>query len=85
MAFFLQVPNKETRQLMCHHYTNNNHPLLIISPAKQEEIHLDTGLSFFHHVLTDGETELLQRLASQKVGIETLLNTGVFFPLNNWF
>lgn len=58
----------ETNLLTCYYDTKNDNPLLILAPAKVEEIHRATGLSFYHHVLTEGEISLLQTLAGEKVG-----------------
>lgn len=45
-------------------HTNNNHPLLILAPVKKEDLHIETGLSFFHEVLSDKEIKLFQEKAS---------------------
>ena len=64
-----QVDASDTKPLKCSYYTNNNHPLLVLSPAKLEELNLEIGLSFIHELMTEGEISLLQSLASGKVNI----------------
>ncbi|KAF6016916.1 P4HA1 [Bugula neritina] len=56
----------DKKPLHCHLYTNNNHPLLRLSPAKIEEINTAFGLNFAHDVLTEREIELLKQAASSK-------------------
>ena len=62
-----QVDASDTKSFKCYYYTNNNHPLLIVSPAKLEELNLEISLSFIHELMTEGEISLLQSLASGKV------------------
>ncbi|XP_067943874.1 prolyl 4-hydroxylase subunit alpha-1-like [Watersipora subatra] len=59
----VQALDEDVQPLQCHLHTNNNHPLLVLSPAKREDLNLKTGLSFFHGVLTDKEISLLQKMA----------------------
>ena len=67
-----QVDASDTKPLKCSYYTNNNHPLLVLSPAKLEELNLEIGLSFIHELMTEGEISLLQSLASGKVNLRIL-------------
>ena len=75
MSLLVQV-YKRQHQLKCRFHTNNNHPLLILSPARQEEIYHDPYLVFYHQVLTDYEIDVIKQLATPKVSISTEYNIG---------
>ncbi|XP_060574023.1 prolyl 4-hydroxylase subunit alpha-1-like isoform X2 [Ruditapes philippinarum] len=65
--------NKYKHKLFCR-YRTNNHPLLIISPAKEEVLYLNPFLSVFHNSISDREIKLIQTLATPKLGRATVHN-----------
>jgi hypothetical protein len=55
------------RNNICYYFTNNRHPLLLLSPAKVELISVDPEIKLYHDVLTSGEMRTMRRLARPKV------------------
>ncbi|XP_053384823.1 prolyl 4-hydroxylase subunit alpha-1-like isoform X2 [Mercenaria mercenaria] len=66
-------PYKYQHRLYCR-YKSNNHPLLILSPAKEEVLYLNPYLSVFHNSISDREIKLIQRLATPRLGRATVHN-----------
>lgn len=67
LFLWLQGLSPSTRPLVCY-YETKKHPLLILSPSKVEELTDESlGLRFYHHVITNRETQLLKDLAAVKV------------------
>lgn len=64
---------KHKHKLVCR-YKTNNHPLLILSPAKEEEIYLDPYLVIYHNVITDYEVSVIKSIATPKLGRATVHN-----------
>ncbi|UYV67172.1 hypothetical protein LAZ67_4004223 [Cordylochernes scorpioides] len=56
----LQAPEQQTR-LRC--YLSSHHPLLVLSPARVEELNLEPRILIFHNVLSEKETDGFIRLA----------------------
>ncbi|XP_052262692.1 prolyl 4-hydroxylase subunit alpha-1-like isoform X3 [Dreissena polymorpha] len=66
-------PIKNAHKLYCRYHTNN-HPLLLLSPVKQEVIYLKPFIVHYHDVITDREVELIKTLATPKLGRATVHN-----------
>lgn len=66
----LQIPGIKQRRLTCY-VTNRGDPLLLLAPARVEELSAEAGLSYFHDVLTENEISLLKTLAANKVIVVT--------------
>lgn len=58
---------------MSCYLVTNGHPGLLLAPAKLEMLDEETGLSFYHNVMTDSEIELFKELAAVQVSSDTAL------------
>ncbi|KAL8609462.1 hypothetical protein ACOMHN_037984 [Nucella lapillus] len=67
-----------THKLKCR-YVHNHHPLLILAPAKEEEMHLDPWVVLYHDVLSDGNIRDIQMMATPRLNRATVQNpnTGI--------
>ena len=81
---------KDKHKLVCR-YKTNNHPLLLIAPAKEEEIYLDPYLVVYHNVISDQEVAVIKSIATPKVRLSTIMVLGEFsisiafiFVVNNY-
>lgn len=52
-----------TYRLGCR-YVTRNHPLLIYSPAKEEELSIEPRVVFYHRVLSDYDIEVIQNMST---------------------
>nr|CAB3264618.1 prolyl 4-hydroxylase subunit alpha-1-like [Phallusia mammillata] len=70
---------KVEKKLKCKYWTNNNHPLLILQPAKLEELWPSPHLVRFHDVLSDQEIAQIKAMAKPRLNRATVQNpqTGV--------
>ena len=68
--------NQEWRELRCF-LKHNNHPLLLLSPVKVEEIKKDPYFVMFHKFFTDREIDKIKDLAKPRVFNHVL-------PFVNW-
>lgn len=57
---------KYQSQLTCR-YVSNGHPLLILTPAKEETMYLDPWVVLYHDCITEKEITLIKQLAFPKV------------------
>jgi prolyl 4-hydroxylase len=57
---------KDAHKLKCR-YVHNNHPLLLLQPVKEEEMHLDPLLVLYHDMLSDQEISDIKMLATPRV------------------
>ncbi|CAC5403033.1 P4HA [Mytilus coruscus] len=64
---------KDKHKLVCRYKTNND-PLLLINPAKEEEIYLDPYLVAYHNVISDYELAVIKSIATPKLGRATVHN-----------
>ncbi|XP_071130421.1 prolyl 4-hydroxylase subunit alpha-2-like isoform X2 [Mytilus edulis] len=64
---------KDQHKLVCRYKTNND-PLLLINPAKEEEIYLDPYLVAYHDVISDYELAVIKSIATPKLGRATVHN-----------
>ncbi|CAG2221625.1 P4HA [Mytilus edulis] len=64
---------KDQHKLVCRYKTNND-PLLLINPAKEEEIYLDPYLVAYHNVISDYELAVIKSIATPKLGRATVHN-----------
>lgn len=77
----LQGLSAADRPLSCYYETNED-PLLILAPAKVEELtDKSLGLRFYHHVISDAEIEVFKRIASKKVTFKLSLKIKCVFNL----
>lgn len=58
------------RKLKCKYWTNNNHPLLVLQPAKVEELVASPHLVRFHNVISDAEIAHIKSIAKPRVGVK---------------
>ena len=66
--FFLCMQKiRNAHKLKCR-YVHNNHPLLVVGPIKEEELHLDPWIVMYHDVVTDSEIKDIKMLATPRVG-----------------
>ncbi|XP_076459710.1 prolyl 4-hydroxylase subunit alpha-1-like isoform X2 [Babylonia areolata] len=65
-------------RLKCQ-YVHNNHPWLLLQPAKEEEMHLDPWIVMYHDVLSDRNIRDIQMLATPRLNRATVQNpeTGI--------
>lgn len=66
----VQVSSK----LCCRYTTNNNNPLLMIAPLKEEEAYLSPKILLYHGILYDKEIEVIKRLAQPRVSEPPTVN-----------
>ena len=67
MCIIILQEMRDKNRLSCRYHTNNNHPLLLIAPVKEEEAHLDPKIVMYYDVLSDREIEIIKTLAMPKV------------------
>ncbi|PVD38058.1 hypothetical protein C0Q70_00668 [Pomacea canaliculata] len=65
---------KDEHKLKCR-YIHNNHPLLILSPVKLEEMHLDPWIVLIHDIISDSEINDIKILATPKLNRATVQNS----------
>ncbi|XP_048758000.2 prolyl 4-hydroxylase subunit alpha-1-like isoform X1 [Ostrea edulis] len=65
---------KLKHKLKCR-YVNKNNPLLLLQPAKEEEVYLDPWIVVYHNVVADHEIETIKRLATPKLNRATVHNS----------
>lgn len=63
--FYLQEI-KNNHKLVCRYRTRNN-PLLLMMPAKEEDVFLDPWIVMYHDVMSDSEINAVKGLATPKV------------------
>lgn len=54
-------------KLRCRYTNNNNNPLLIIAPLKEEEAFLSPRIVLYRDVLYDNEIDVIKRMAQPRV------------------
>ncbi|XP_052071020.1 prolyl 4-hydroxylase subunit alpha-2-like isoform X3 [Mytilus californianus] len=64
---------KDKHKLVCRYKTNND-PLLLINPAKEEEIYLDPYVVAYHNIISDYELAVIKSIATPKLGRATVHN-----------
>ncbi|XP_061174992.1 prolyl 4-hydroxylase subunit alpha-1-like isoform X2 [Saccostrea echinata] len=64
---------KLKHKLKCR-YVNKNNPLLLLQPAKEEDIYLDPWIVVYHDVVSDYEIETIKKLATPRLGRATVHN-----------
>lgn len=67
-------PIKDAHRLRCR-YVSNNHPLLLLQPAKEEEVHLDPWIVVYHDIISDEEIRQIKRLATPRLNRATVQNS----------
>ncbi|XP_059177300.1 prolyl 4-hydroxylase subunit alpha-2-like isoform X2 [Physella acuta] len=68
------VPIQNADRLTCQ-YRTNNHPLLLLQPAKEETVHLDPWVVIYHDVLSDEEIRTIKHLATPRLNRATVQNS----------
>ncbi|RUS89704.1 hypothetical protein EGW08_002522 [Elysia chlorotica] len=68
------MPIKDAHRLTCR-YVTNGHPLLILQPAKEEEMHLDPWIVVYHDIMSDAEIRQIKRLATPRLNRATVQNS----------
>ncbi|GFR74347.1 prolyl 4-hydroxylase subunit alpha-1 [Elysia marginata] len=66
-------PIKDAHRLKCQ-YVTNNHPLLLLQPAKEEEMHLDPWIVVYHDIMSEEEMRQIKRLATPRLNRATVQN-----------
>lgn len=61
-----QLPPKREAKLFCR-YRHNNHPYLLLQPAKEEQVLDEPVVFLFHDILTDSDIAEIQSLALPRV------------------
>jgi prolyl 4-hydroxylase len=51
---------------------NKNHPLLLLQPAREEEVYLDPWIVVYHNIVSDHEIETIKTLATPRVSERNL-------------
>lgn len=64
---------KLKHKLKCR-YVNKNNPILLLQPAKEEDVYLDPWIVVYHDVLSDYEIETIKKLATPRLGRATVHN-----------
>ncbi|XP_050391712.1 prolyl 4-hydroxylase subunit alpha-2 isoform X1 [Patella vulgata] len=64
---------KDEEKLSCR-YKHNNHPLLLLRPAKEEDVHLDPWIVIYHDAMLDGEIQTIKQIATPKLNRATVQN-----------
>lgn len=67
--------NTDERKLFCRFHTNNNHPVLLLQPSKEEELCLKPRIVVYHDVLSDNEIGIIKQLAQPKLRRATVQNS----------
>jgi prolyl 4-hydroxylase len=68
------VPVANKDKLFCR-YRTNNHPLLLLQPAKEEIVHFNPFVTIFHHVVSDEEIRQIKHLATPRLNRATVQNS----------
>ncbi|KAH9642930.1 hypothetical protein HF086_011287, partial [Spodoptera exigua] len=58
----VDVPLEISKKLTCR-YLTENHPFLRLAPIKMEYMYLNPDIVIFHDVISDGEIEIVKRMA----------------------
>ncbi|XP_067670893.1 prolyl 4-hydroxylase subunit alpha-1-like isoform X2 [Haliotis asinina] len=64
---------KDVHKLACRYHTRNN-PLLILMPAKEEDVFLDPWIVMYHDVMSDSEINAIKSIATPKLNRATVQN-----------
>ncbi|CAL1543171.1 unnamed protein product [Lymnaea stagnalis] len=67
------MPVKNAHKLTCR-YLTNNHPLLLLQPAKEETVHFDPWVVIYHDVMSDEEIKQIKHLATPRLNRATVQN-----------
>uniref|UniRef100_H2ZIE7 procollagen-proline 4-dioxygenase n=1 Tax=Ciona savignyi TaxID=51511 RepID=H2ZIE7_CIOSA len=70
--FTIVCPNDVKKQLKCYYFTNKQHPRLLLSPIKLEELWNFPHIVRFHDIVSDKEANAIIELAKPQV------NTGSY-------
>ena len=54
-------------KLKCYYSTMSENPLLVLAPAKIEELHLAPQILLFHNIISDREVKIVKNLSIPKV------------------
>lgn len=78
----IRLPPRREKKLKCFYYTNNNHPSLVINPAKVEVLHDKPRIYRIKQILTETQMQRLEELGKQKLNRATARNhvSGKFEP-----
>ncbi|XP_060590272.1 prolyl 4-hydroxylase subunit alpha-1-like [Ruditapes philippinarum] len=60
-------------KLHCRFYDNNRHPLLVLQPARQEDVRDDPHMKIYHDVILDGDIKVLKAIAKPKIKVSKVL------------
>ena len=67
--FSVLQANPYQHNLTCYYSNVNNNPILILAPAKIEEVYRNPNMVIFHDVVSDKETEIIKMIATPLVSI----------------
>ena len=88
---FVTVQEVRDRHRLTCRWETNNKPLLMIQPAKLEEVHLKPWIVLYHGLLSDQEIETIKKIALPRVSM-VLFNgaggggaRGVMFYFNYYY
>ncbi|CAG5124209.1 unnamed protein product [Candidula unifasciata] len=68
------MPIANQEKLVCR-YVTNNHPLLLLQPAKEEIVHWDPYLVIYHDVMSDEEIKQIKHMATPRLNRATVQNS----------
>ncbi|BFZ17688.1 hypothetical protein BsWGS_20727 [Bradybaena similaris] len=68
----MPIANKD--KLVCR-YVTNNHPLLLLQPAKEEMVHWNPFLVIYHDVMSDAEIKQIKQMATPRLNRATVQNS----------
>ncbi len=84
---FIQLSAKREAKLFCR-YRHNNHPYLILQPAKEEQILDEPAIFLFHDVVSDKDIQEIKAIAMPRVCIqqkrENRIDSSNKFSLQNY-
>ncbi|XP_041362602.1 prolyl 4-hydroxylase subunit alpha-1-like isoform X2 [Gigantopelta aegis] len=66
---------QDQHRLRCRYYNNNKHPMLLIGPVKEEDVHISPKIVMYYDVLSDSEIEVIKSLAMPKLMRATIQNS----------
>lgn len=75
LYFFYSKPRENVHTLVCR-YRHNNHPRLVLSPVKEEEVYRDATMVLFHDIFSDKEMKVIKALATPRVIYILLFKVG---------
>jgi hypothetical protein len=81
--FFYSKPRENVHTLVCR-YRHNNHPRLVLSPVKEEEVYRDATMVLFHDMLSDKEMKVIKALATPRVIYFLLFKVGCLLLCRFW-